>query len=96
MKKDKILVIENTLNVLEELRDILTLEGFELITAQNGEEGILKAKQVIPDLILCDIMMPGKDGYEVFYELHKTPETNYIPYSTSYHGTYQARNDIRC
>ncbi|MFT6869600.1 hybrid sensor histidine kinase/response regulator [Polaribacter sp.] len=69
MKNSKILVIEDTQSIKEELKDILGFEGMEVITAENGQEGIDRAKEYNPDLILCDIMMPIKDGYQVFNEI---------------------------
>jgi two-component system sensor histidine kinase/response regulator len=69
MKSSKILVIEDTQSILEEIKDILGFEGMEVITAKNGQEGIDRAKEYNPDLILCDIMMPVKDGYQVFNEI---------------------------
>jgi two-component system sensor kinase len=69
MKSSKILVIEDTQSILEEIKDILGFEGMEVITAKNGQEGIDRAKEYNPDLILCDIMMPIKDGYQVFNEI---------------------------
>jgi two-component system sensor histidine kinase/response regulator len=69
MKKSKILVIDDTLSIREELKDILVFEGMEVMIAENGQEGIDRAKESCPDLILCDIMMPIKDGFKVFNEL---------------------------
>ena len=69
MKSSKILVIEDTQSIREELKEILGFEGMEVITAENGQEGIDRAKEYSPDLILCDIMMPIKDGFQVFNEL---------------------------
>ena len=69
MHKSKILIIEDTQSIRDELRDILRFEGYEVITAENGQEGIDRAKEFLPDLILCDIMMPIKDGRQVFSEI---------------------------
>ena len=69
MKNSKILVIEDTQSIREEIKDILGFEGMEVITAKNGQEGIDRAKEYSPDLILCDVMMPIKDGYQVFNEI---------------------------
>lgn len=74
----KILIIEDTRSIREELKDILTFEGMNVVTAEDGEKGIEIAKKETPDLILCDIMMPKKDGYQVYKEimhseLHETP-----------------------
>jgi two-component system sensor histidine kinase/response regulator len=69
MTSSKILVIEDTQSIREELQDILGFEGMEVIIAKNGQEGIDLAREYSPDLILCDIMMPIKDGFQVFNEL---------------------------
>jgi len=69
MNSSKILVIEDTQSIREEIKDIIRFEGMEVITAENGQEGIDYAKKYSPDLILCDIMMPIKDGYQVFNEI---------------------------
>lgn len=61
----KILIIEDTALLRENIIDALELEGFEVIGADDGKIGIQMAKENLPDLILCDIMMPGMDGYNV-------------------------------
>lgn len=62
---NKILVIEDEPLVLENTLDLLMIEGFEPIGAENGRLGLRLAREHIPDLILCDIMMPELDGYGV-------------------------------
>jgi two-component system, OmpR family, alkaline phosphatase synthesis response regulator PhoP len=69
----KILIIEDTLLLRESIADALELEGFEVIQAENGEDGIRMAWEYLPDLILCDIVMPGMDGYDVL-QLLKTSD----------------------
>ncbi len=59
--------------------EYLEAEGFEVVTASNGEEGVSFAVQKRPDLILLDIILPKKDGYEVLKELKEKPETKEIP-----------------
>ncbi len=76
----KILVIEDTAEVRENIAEILESEGFEVFKAENGEIGISMAEKVQPDLILCDIMMPGKDGYEVLEDLRKKVLTSTTPF----------------
>ena len=76
----KILVIEDELALLEEVLDILWFEDFEAIGAENGLDGVEKARQFLPDLIICDIMMPKLDGYGVLEELRAQPETGAIPF----------------
>ena len=78
--KSKILVIEDTHSLREVIVDILTFEGMQVIEAENGQVGIDKAKEHIPDLILCDIMMPIKNGYQVFDELSQNIDLKDIPF----------------
>ena len=59
----KILIVEDELNIRENIQQILELEDFATITAENGWQGLQMAQKHHPDLILCDIMMPLLDGY---------------------------------
>lgn len=76
----KILVIEDELSVLEIIEEILAVEGFEVITATNGQLGLAAARNQLPDLIICDIQMPVLDGYEVLKTLHADAATTMIPF----------------
>ena len=76
----KILVIEDDKNVRENIKTLLSEEGFIVYSASAGDEGIIIAKNEIPDLIVCDIMMHGKDGYAVLKELSKNSFTKSIPF----------------
>ncbi|MBD2313596.1 response regulator [Desertifilum sp. FACHB-1129] len=78
--KLKILVIEDEELVRENLLEILEVNKFEAIAAINGQEGLQKAQENLPDLIICDIMMPDLDGYTVLTELQKDPLTEMIPF----------------
>ena len=75
-----ILVIEDETGVRENLIDLLEAEDFDAIAATNGREGIELAKKRLPDLILCDVMMPELDGYGVLTELRQDPATAIIPF----------------
>lgn len=76
----KILVIEDTLEVRENISEILELTGYEVIQAENGKEGVQKAVQEQPDIILCDVMMPELDGFGVLKILNKNQKTFHIPF----------------
>lgn len=76
----KILVIEDEESVRENLVDLLEAEDFEPIAAANGKIGIHLAISEIPDLILCDMMMPEVDGYGVLTALRQDPLTATIPF----------------
>ena len=80
MDEVKVLVIEDEDDVLINLTTILTEEGFKVISTNKGADGIQLAKSKKPDLILCDIAMPGMDGYAVFNELAKEKCTQSIPF----------------
>lgn len=75
----QILVIENEKKTLDTFLGCLDLEGFEAIGAINGSQGLQLAQQHLPSLIVCDIVMPGMDGYEVLLALRKNPLTAIIP-----------------
>lgn len=76
----KILIIEDETEIREKLSLILKQEGYEILSAENGEKGVLASFNFNPDLILCDIMMPGLDGYEVFSEINHIPKLSMIPF----------------
>jgi DNA-binding response OmpR family regulator len=78
--KKKILIIEDNEDIREGTAEILGLAGYEVETAVNGKLGADKAQKYLPDLIICDIMMPELDGYGVLYLLNKNPETANIPF----------------
>ncbi|MBP0613471.1 response regulator transcription factor [Chryseobacterium sp. cx-311] len=71
MSTKKILLIDDEQDILEILSYNLEKEGYEVVTASSGEEGIEIARKLVPDLILLDVMMPGKDGIETCQELRQ-------------------------
>lgn len=78
--KKKILIIEDNQDIRESSVEILVLAGYEVLEADNGKIGVELAQQHLPDMILCDIMMPELDGYGVLYLLSKNRETSNIPF----------------
>jgi CheY-like chemotaxis protein len=76
----KILLIEDNPNVLLNTARMLQAEGYVVITANNGRDGIIMAQQSIPSLIICDIMMPEVDGYGVIKALRNNSATTAIPF----------------
>ena len=79
MTKGKILVVDDEVNITQILEFSIGAEGYEVITAANGEEAIDKARREQPDLIILDIMMPKIDGYEACRILKSNPLTKGIP-----------------
>lgn len=76
----KILLIEDNADVRENTQEILELSGYKVISAENGRVGAALAQTELPDLIICDIMMPELDGYGVLHLLGHSPETATIPF----------------
>jgi CheY-like chemotaxis protein len=79
MVKKRILIIEDETTLQRALSEFLTDECFEVLSAMDGEEGLSMAKEKKPDLILLDIILPKKDGYEVLAEVKKDEKTAKIP-----------------
>lgn len=78
--KNIVLIIEDDNIVRENIKSLLAEEGYDVLSSENGEEGIKIAKEEIPDLIICDIMMPGISGYDVLVELSQFKNTKSIPF----------------
>lgn len=74
----RILVVDDEPSIVRPLMFILKKKGYEVLTASNGEEGLLIARTKKPDLIFLDVMMPKKNGYEVCQELKQDPELQKI------------------
>lgn len=79
-KIKKILIIDDEKVLVENIFDFLSLNGFHVIVAYDGNEGIQKAISHSPDLIVCDIMMPNLDGLDVYRTLKNIPGTIDIPF----------------
>lgn len=79
MTERKVLVVDDEENITQILEFSIAAEGYEVITASNGEEAIEKARREQPNLIILDIMMPKVDGYEACRVLKSNPMTKKIP-----------------
>ena len=75
----RILIIEDDPSVLRATSYILEKEGYEVLTAQNGLEGLKKVKEDKPDLLILDVMLPGIDGFEICHSLRAEPQTAKLP-----------------
>ncbi|MFH1362626.1 MAG: response regulator [Candidatus Omnitrophota bacterium] len=79
MDKKKILVVDDEVGIVDVMQKRLTHEGYEVITATDGEEGLKKARSEKPDLVLLDIFMPKMSGKEVLAALKSGLDTKSIP-----------------
>jgi len=75
----RVLIIEDEVGLRNNIEELLLEDGYEVQAAANGEVGIQCALEWLPDLILCDIMMPGMDGYTVVRKLQTEPSVQAIP-----------------
>jgi len=74
-----VLIVDDSPTEVHVIRTYLENSGFETDAANDGEEGIEKARQLKPDLVIMDIVMPGMNGYQATRELSRNPETADIP-----------------
>lgn len=79
MEKKKILIVEDEATLQKALAEFLAEDGFEVLCASDGEQAVALAKSKKPDLVLLDIILPKKDGYEVLTELKNEASTKSIP-----------------
>jgi twitching motility two-component system response regulator PilH len=75
----RILIVDDSPTERHVLNDMLTKAGYEVVTSDNGEDAILKAKSQKPDLILMDVVMPGLNGFQATRAISRDPETRAIP-----------------
>ena len=76
----KIAIIEDELKLRENISEILQMSGYTIVTADSGESGVALIQQELPDLILCDIKMPGKDGFWVLEQIRSSEKYASIPF----------------
>ena len=75
----KILIVDDSPTERHVLNDMLSKAGYEVVASDNGEDAILKARQVHPDLILMDVVMPGLNGFQATRAISRDAETRTIP-----------------
>lgn len=78
-ERSLILVVDDEIISRSTIEILLTAEGYELIFAENGKEALVKAAELIPDLMLLDVMMPEMNGFEVCQQLRANPRTTKLP-----------------
>jgi len=88
-EKGKILIIDDDINFLDLVDRRLTKEGYQVFTAHNGLNGLDKAKKLVPDIIILDIIMPDIDGWTVYQKIKKIPLLSQIPIIIVTIGDYE-------
>lgn len=92
--KSKVLVIDDQPGIRRLLTEVLTDEGYEVVTAGNGYEGVQRAKEINPAVILMDMKMPGMDGIETLQELKAMRQEDKVIMMTAY-GELELVNQAR-
>ena len=75
----RVLVVDDYAHLRNTIMEILIACGYDVLTAEDGQVGIELAERNLPDLILCDVNMPEKNGYELMLTLSQNPQTAQIP-----------------
>src|SRR4028118_821221 len=75
----RLLLIDDDPNLILLVKDYLEFRGYDVVTAENGREALEVLEQDIPDMIICDVMMPEMDGYTFVNHVRKDPRTSWIP-----------------
>jgi two-component system alkaline phosphatase synthesis response regulator PhoP len=78
-KRARILLVDDDADFVESTRTVLESKPYEVIVAKDGDEGLRKARENKPDLIILDVIMPVKDGFTAAEQLKKDPELKRIP-----------------
>lgn len=95
--KKRLLVVEDDARLLEAIAACLEQENYEVMTARNGGDALVRVAETIPDLIVSDVMMPRGDGYSLVKNLRQSPRTDLIPivFLTAKDGRANRLNGIR-
>jgi DNA-binding NarL/FixJ family response regulator len=75
----RLLLIDDDPNLILLVKDYLEFRGYEVITSENGREALEVLEQDIPDMIICDVMMPEMDGYQFVNQVRQDERTSWIP-----------------
>lgn len=75
----RLLLIDDDPNLILLVKDYLEFRGYEVVTAENGQEALEVLDKETPDMIICDVMMPQMDGYALVEHVRKNPRTSWIP-----------------
>lgn len=89
----KILLIEDNEDIRNNTAEILELYNYDVVVAENGKLGVIKAMENKPDLIICDIMMPELDGYDVLHAIQRNETMKNTPFI--FLTAKSERNDFR-
>lgn len=75
----RVLIVDDSPTETYKFKEILEKNGFEIVTADNGADGVAVARQELPDVVLMDVVMPGLNGFQATRQISKNEETKHIP-----------------
>jgi twitching motility two-component system response regulator PilH len=75
----RVLIVDDSPTETYKISSILSKHGYDVITAENGEQGVSVARKELPDVVLMDIVMPGLNGFQATRQLSREPTTSHIP-----------------
>ncbi|CBN56136.1 response regulator transcription factor [Kamptonema animale CS-326] len=75
----RLMLVDDDPNLILLVKDYLEFRGYDVVTAENGREALEKLEEDLPDLIICDVMMPEMDGYTLVKHVREDPRTSWIP-----------------
>ena len=78
-QEKKIVYVEDELEMIDLVKLILSRKGYDLIGAAGGREGLVTIREVVPDLVLLDLMMPDIEGWDVYQQIRADEKTKHIP-----------------
>ncbi|HSC79113.1 MAG TPA: response regulator [Chitinolyticbacter sp.] len=79
MSIKKVLIVDDSPTERHFLGELLTKNGYQVVTAESGEEAVEKVKDIMPDLILMDVVMPGMNGFQATRTISREEATKHIP-----------------
>lgn len=79
VEQNRLLLIDDDPNLVLLVKDYLELRGYEVTTAKNGQDALVKLEKQMPNLIICDVMMPEMDGYSFVKRVRNNPQTSCLP-----------------
>ncbi|NEP05147.1 MAG: response regulator, partial [Okeania sp. SIO4D6] len=75
----RLMLVDDDPNLILLVKDYLEFRGYQVTTAENGREALEKLENEIPELIICDVMMPEMDGYTLVQHIRENPATEWVP-----------------
>jgi DNA-binding NarL/FixJ family response regulator len=79
LEQKRLMLVDDDPNLIVLVKDYLEFRGYDVLTAENGRQALELLQKTIPDLIICDVMMPEMDGYTLVEHIREDPRTEWVP-----------------